>query len=579
LACQAVVAGSCVCTIPEGRFGERILEAGRRHGFALDPEIRKVYLEVPRHRVGEKYFDFEAVLRVLGEATERARHSPATEGGPPRRTSRPAFAKAALDTVAERSGDTVESGVRGLPWQPDLDLVRRLPAVLREQGHRLTAVLDGDRLLTVQPGDTTNSLFGAAIDIGTTTVVAKLVNLLTGDVTAVASAINPQQSYGADVISRVQHTIHDAQGLSRLHRLIVDQINFLLGSLCEKAGISAEQIFKCTVAGNTVMQHLALEIPPRRLVFSPYTPAFQGPAMVQAKELGVALNPAGVLYFLPNLACFVGSDITSVLTTLELENCDELQLVVDIGTNGEIVLGSRRRLLCCSSPAGPAWEGATIAWGMRAARGAIERVDLVDGDLTFRTVGNTSPVGICGSGLMDLAALLLRSELLAPSGKLASPTDASPHLPEPLRKRIVADQDGIPVIRLAQADDQNWIELTQRDVRELQLAKGAVAAGVRVLMKELGAAASDIAKVYIAGAFGNHIRGQDAVETGLLPAVPVERIHFIGNAAVAGAEAILCSREARLKAERLAGRVEYIEVAGRSDFQDIFAEALLFPPS
>jgi uncharacterized 2Fe-2S/4Fe-4S cluster protein (DUF4445 family) len=283
----------------------------------------------------------------------------------------------------------------------------------------------------------------------------------------------------------------------------------------------------------------------------------------------------GAVYFLPNLACFVGGDMTAVLVTLDLERSDELQLVVDIGTNGEIVLGSRKRIVCCSSPAGPAWEGASITWGMRAAYGAIERVDLQGPDLAYRTIGNGPPAGICGSGLMDLAALCRRTGIVDESGRMLT-DDKATQAPDPLRARL-GGRDSGAFLRVAPVRDNSWVELTQKDVREIQLAKAAIASGIQTLLCEWAVRPEQIDRISIAGAFGNHIRGQDAVDIGLLPRVPADRIHFIGNAAAAGAEAVLRSREARAKAERLAETIDYVEVAGRPEFQDLFVDCLLFP--
>jgi uncharacterized 2Fe-2S/4Fe-4S cluster protein (DUF4445 family) len=298
---------------------------------------------------------------------------------------------------------------------------------------------------------------------------------------------------------------------------------------------------------------------------------------LRARDLGLDLNPSAAVYLPPNLACYVGADITAVLTTLDLDASDDLQLAVDVGTNGELALGRNGRIMCCSSPAGPAWEGATISWGMRAAHGAIERVDWRDGSLAWRTIGNLPPAGLCGSGLMDLIALLVRAGAVDSAGRLLRREDALQRLEGELATRIVNHENQQPALRITPAAEGKWIELTQRDIRELQLAKAAIASAIEILISEFGAQPSDLARVYVAGAFGNHIRGEDAVDIGLLPPVPPERIHFIGNAAVSGAEAILRSREAREKAERLARRIEYIELAARPDFQDRFATALLFP--
>ncbi len=534
LSCQAIVTGECVCTVPNtNRMTEdQIMTEGKSVHFPFAPDTRKALLQLSPPKVGDKYFDLEAV----------------------------------------------EEGIRAIEPElatPSLAVIRAVPAITRESGGRLTAVLDQNVLLGIEKGDSRDRLYGIAFDIGTTTVVGKLIDLNEDRTLAVASALNAQEPFGADVVTRVKYTIENAGGLQRLHRLAIDQIGSLTDELCEKAGVAATDVHKCVIVGNTVMQHLALGVDPHYLVLSPFTPALQGPVTVPAEDLGLRMAPRGVAYFLPNLACFVGGDITAVLVTLDLESSDELHLVVDIGTNGEIVLGSRNRIVCCSSPAGPAWEGASISWGMRAAYGAIERVDLRDGDLAYRTVGNGPPAGICGSGLMDLAALCRRSGIIDESGRILS-EDGAGKAPEAIRARL-GSRDSGSFLRIAPVGQNTWIELNQRDVREIQLAKAAIASGIQMLLRECGVGPEEIGRISIAGAFGNHIRGEDALDIGLLPRVPADRIHFIGNAAAAGAEAILRSRDARLKAERLARSVDYVEVAGRPDFQDLFVDCLLFP--
>ncbi|RPJ56916.1 MAG: DUF4445 domain-containing protein [Acidobacteria bacterium] len=537
LSCQALVCDDCTCTIlPESRVaGDQILEHGLTSEFPLDPDCTKHPVQVPPPRLGRKYFDLEAVLSAVSRQ---------------------------LSAVS---------------CQPSLNLIRSVPSVLRAGEHVVTAVVDQNRLLGLEPGDTSSRLYGLAVDIGTTTVVAKLIDLQSGEVRAVSSALNAQEPYGADVITRTKYLIEHPGGLDLLHSLIIEQINRLVDDLCAKADIRSSDIYKAALVGNTIMQHLAVGVDPRHLAAAPYTPAFQGPLTIPAAEIGLSINQGGSLCFLPNLACFVGSDITAVLTTLHLETSDEPQLVIDIGTNGEMVLGSKNGLYCCSSPAGPAWEGATISWGMRAAHGAIERVDLADEEFAFRTIGNLPPLGICGSGLMDLLALLVRAQFVDSTGRLLPPEEVPPGPTFRLGARIMPNRERGPSFRVAEVSDGQWIELTQRDVRELQLAKGAIASAINILLKERGLTGSDLSRVYIAGAFGNHIRGRDAVDIGLLPGIPVERIHFIGNAAVAGAEAVIRSKQARLKAEALAHMVEYVELAGRQDFQDEFSAALLFP--
>ncbi|MGH7451441.1 MAG: ASKHA domain-containing protein [bacterium] len=545
LSCQARLIGDSVCVVLQESliFGDQIMTEGRKGRFALDPDLKKILVNVPPAELGEKYFDFERFLSQLHQQlfTPHASH--------------------------------FTPHVSRFNFQ----VVRKIAHLLRDNDYKVTAVVDGDHLLAIEAGDTAPTLYGVAFDIGTTTVAAKLLDLNTGQVTAVASALNPQKSYGADVISRINYIVEHPGGLELLHRLIIKQMNELIAQLCAKAEIQSENIYKLSVAGNTVMQHIVLNIDPRHIAYKPYTPAFQGPATLMAKELGLKINEHGGVYVLPNLACFVGSDITSVLTVLDLEEQDSVQLVVDIGTNGEMVLGSKDKLLCSSSPAGPAWEGAYITWGMRAARGAIERAEIVDGDVQFRTIGGVDPIGICGSGLLDLVCEFVRAGVIDKTGRILNSEEMPATVGDNLKARLVHHDNGSNHLAIAKIDEEKSIMLMQKDIREVQLAKSAIAAGIRILMKELNARPEDIANVYIAGAFGNHVRGQDAIDSGLIPPVPPERIKFIGNAALAGAEAVLLSQEARRKAEYLAEIVGYVEISDRSDFHELFVESMHFP--
>lgn len=536
LSCQALLQGDSVCTIPQESqlFKDQIITEGAKGIFSLAPDIRKLFIKLPPPQLGEKYFDFECLIRAI-------------EG-------------------------TIDEKIKY-----DFHLIKDIASLLRDNDFEVTGVIDQNKLLSVEPRDTSHLLYGVAVDIGTTTIAAKLLNITNGETIAVASALNPQRTYGADVISRINYIVEHKGGLELQHRIVVKQINALIEKLCADAEIKIENIYKLAIAGNTVMQHILLNIDPRNLAFSPYTPVFQGPATIAAKEIGIRINDCGVLYAIPNLACFVGSDMTAVLTVLDLEEKDDIQLVVDIGTNGEIVLGSRKKLLCTSSPAGPAWEGAYIAWGMRAARGAIERAEIVDGDLQFRTIGGADPIGICGSGLLDMVSEFVRKNIIDKTGRVLSAEELDSTIGSKLKSRIIAQESGANDIAIARIDKDSHIMLMQKDIREVQLAKSTIAAGIKILMKELQIEAGDISNIYIAGAFGNHVRGKDAIDVGLIPKIPEDRIKFIGNAALSGAEAILLSRQARIKAEKIADVIGYIEISDRSDFQEHFVGSMHFP--
>ena len=537
LSCQANLVADCTCTVPPGShaLGERVLTEDNVGTTALSPDLKKFFLTIPEHKLGEKFFEFEAVLEAL---REQGQH------------------------------------IAGYPHSA----VASVPGLLNPASRDLTAVIDHDRLITLEPGDTTNRLFGVAIDIGTTTLAARLVNLQNGEILAMASALNPQRAHGADIISRIHYLVEHPDGLQRLHRMVIHEINRLIETMTGEAGIRLQEIYKVVLVGNTVMHHLALNINPRHIAYKPYTPVLQGPTRFAAAQLEIAIHPEGSVYFPPNLACFVGSDLTAVLTVLDLLETTEPALVVDLGTNGEVVLGNREKILCTSAPAGPAWEGASIEWGMPAARGAIERAAVNNGELRILTIGQEKPLGLCGSGLIDLVCEFRRIGLIDPSGRILGPDEAPATVPEALRRRILVRDSGAHDVAVARTDDGKWITLTQKDVREVQLAKAAVKTGIDMLMQEYGLSASDISRVYISGGFGNHVRARDLHRLGLISRdIREKQLLFIGNAALAGAEAILRSRTMREKAEHLARMIQFVEIADRPDFQDVFVNAMTFP--
>ena len=535
LSCQAELSGACDCEVPPASRSplDRIMVEGLATHTHLDPDTIKVHVRLSPPQLGQKYFDFEQLLQALQQRGHRIQNY-------------------------------------------SLQTVRELPQVLRESDFAVTAVIDQATLLAVEPGDTNGILFGAAIDVGTTTIAAKLIDLNRGDVIAFSTAANPQVDFGADVISRLKYVADHREGLQRLHRLVIACLDHMLFEMSEKAGIRLTDIYKVVVAGNTVMQHLLLEVDPRHLAVKPYAPASQGPHTVAASSLGFCLNAGAVVYAMPNLAGFVGSDLTGVLTVLELEASERWQAVIDMGTNGEIIVGSKDRILCSSSPAGPAWEGACITWGMRATAGAIERVQYESGTLQLRTIGGLAPTGLCGSGVIDTVGEFLRAGLLHRSGRILR-SDEIPAAASPaLQSYVNLDDRGRPQLCLATTAEGRELVLTQGDIREVQLAKAAIAAGLQLILRELRLPPEALASVYVAGAFGNHLRSQDVCDLGLVPQVAPDKIQFIGNAALSGAEAILRSRTARIKAEQLARNIEYLEVADRPEFQDYFVAALPF---
>jgi uncharacterized 2Fe-2S/4Fe-4S cluster protein (DUF4445 family) len=533
LACQAKVVADTTVTVPEASrfFEQRILATGEGGTSKLCPAVSKRALTLPEPTLEDARADSDRLLAALGDDQ----------------------------------------------FDIDIGAARQLPAAIRAQGGTVTAVLHGHDLIAVEPGDTTGRYFGLAADVGTTTVVGSLLDLSTGHEVAVASRTNPQVGHGDDVIARIAHA-GSSEGLGQLQAKIIECLNDILDELTTRADVPAEAIYKAVVAGNTTMNHLFLGIDPTHVALMPYPAVFRQSTVFPAAELGLAIHPRGRVATLPNIAGFVGGDTVGVVLATRLLECERPALAVDIGTNGEMVLGTRERLVCCSTAAGPAFEGARIRFGMRAAEGAIEQVRLGE-DVAISVIGNVPPRGLCGSALISLVAALLRHGMVEPTGRLLPPDELPDGLPEALRRRAVEDDKGTAFV-LVHADEtplDGPILLTQRDVRELQLAKGAIRAGIEVLMNELGIEAEAIATVLLAGGFGNFIRRGSALRIGLLPPIEHERIRFVGNAAIVGAKMAVVCTDFRAEAEEVSRRVEYIELGALADFQMRFAEAMMFP--
>ena len=388
--------------------------------------------------------------------------------------------------------------------------------------------------------------FVAAIDIGTTTLVAFLLSGKTGQLLATASAMNPQAQYGADVIARIEAAM--ASGEPLLQNAILPKLQELLAELAQEAGIEQRQIKLVSVVGNTAMHHLFLGIDPKPLVTPPYMPNLRGALEIPAAPL-LSIHPDGILRVLPNIAGFVGGDTVGCMTAVDFGHLEDLTLMIDIGTNGEMVLGNHDRRIACSTAAGPAFEGAKISMGMRGSPGAIDHVCVVDGALKWHTIGDEMPKGICGSGLLDLVACLLDLEILDESGYL----EENPYT--------------IP---------GTAVTLTQKDIREVQLAKAAIRAGIELMCKHLDVQPEDIVSVLLAGAFGNYMDPRSACRIGMIPPALLDRIKPIGNAAGEGAKMCAVSALHYETSKHLAAETEFLELASRPEFQDCFVDALEF---
>ncbi|MFQ5834688.1 MAG: ASKHA domain-containing protein [bacterium] len=458
----------------------------------------------------------------------------------------------------------------------NLDLVKRLPGVMREGDFKLTAVLEKQRLLTVEKGDTRGKNFGVAFDVGTTTVVGTLIDLDTGEELATNALLNPQASFGEDVVSRIDFLQSTPEGLKILQKRIIGAINRIIQRLRKAGEVKKENIYLATFVGNTVMQHLLLGVNPTNLALYPYVPVIHRAMELKAADLGIRINPQGSLYLFPNIAAFVGGDTVAVIlaTSLFNENNQKVRLAIDIGTNGEIVLAKGKKLICASTAAGPAFEGARISQGMRAERGAIEKVRLEEGKIEVEVIGGGRARGICGSGLIDASSQLLKEKIIDGSGRLKPSSKAK----EKWSGRIIRKDyhNGFLLVEKEKAQDGIPIILTQKDIRELQLAKGAICSGVKILLTSLGVEREEVDEVLLAGAFGSYINPESAHLIGLIPTFTKAKVKSVGNAASLGAIMALVSEKDREQAERISEGVDYVELASFPDFPDILIQAMRF---
>ena len=524
LSCQAKVYEDTTVTVPELLRVPKAATMGVNRLVLLDPNVRKVFVELAEPSLTDQRSD-----------TERLRDALTAEG---------------------------------FDMKVELRVLRTLPSVLRDAEFKVTAVLGGDRLIAVEPGDTREESYGVAMDLGTTTVVGTLMNLKTGMAEAVRSTLNGQAPFGADVISRISHGMQGDEAKTELRDAVLRTINTILSELYESAGVGRDRVYELVIVGNATMLHLLLGIDATPISMMPFTPAFTDPLYVPALDAGIDIHAGGYVQTLPVVGAYVGADIVAGIMATGLAREDKMRVFVDVGTNGEIVLGSLKRVLCTAAPAGPAFEGSQIRCGMRATEGAIEGVTLTDHVELQVIGGDIAPRGICGSGLVDTVAQLRLAGLLDAGGKMRSREEVPEH---PLSDRLIM-VDGVRAFLLAEN-----VYLTQRDVRELQFGKGSIATGIKVLMDVMGVRATDLDEVLLGGSFGSYLNPESAKIIGLVPAVDVDHILSVGNTAGEGAKMALLSFRERQVAFELPDKVEYVELSGRSDFNDSFVSVLQFP--
>jgi len=516
LACLAEITGDTVIFIPpeSQKGGQVILEEGRGVPFGIDLPVGKFYVELE-----EGTRDLEDLMAALAEVGCRA----------------------------ERVEDTV---------------LKVLPDTLRDGG--ITATVRDGEVIRVEVG-VSEGLYGCAVDVGTTTVVCFLVDLRSGETLAVESMMNPQIKFGEDVMTRLSHVMRHGGG--EMQEAIIRGCNGLIERAAEKVGITAQDIAETVIVGNTAMHHLFFGLDTFSLGVAPFAPSVEGPLDVKAREVGLEVGKGSYVHALPNVAGFVGADNVAACLATEPFG-EDTGLLMDIGTNGEIVLGNGDRMVAASCATGPAFEGGHIGHGMRAAEGAIERADVVDGRLKYQVIGGGRPRGICGSGLIDIVACLRSLGIITRDGGL-----------DPSSARVRDGKEGLEYLLVEGRESATGrdIVLSKKDIAEVQLAKAALFGGCRVLMKEMGVKAGDIRRVYLAGAFGSRIRPESALAIGMLPPVEPGRITVVGNAAGEGARMALLSRARRERAREIARKMGYVELTTNPAFEREFVMALRFP--
>jgi len=545
LACQSTVQGDLEVEIPpetrleEGqilgdedaeRFGMLSLVEGA--GFPLNPVVRKYFLRLEPPSLDSPLAGHERLYRGIQA------HEPEAN------------------------------------LQTGFAVLRDLQRILTESGYAVTATI-GRRgatteVVQIEPGDTTKSNLGLAIDIGTTTVVVQLVDLGTARILDSEAKYNSQMKHGEDYIRRIMYA--EAHGaLDEMQRLIVGDLNELIEILVRRNSIRVSDITCAVVAGNTAMIHFFIGLDPTGIRKEPYVPVANSIPPLRAAQVGLRINPRGILFTLPSVAAYVGADITGGAVAIRLDEQRDLCLFIDVGTNGEVVLGNRDWMVCCSASAGPAFEGVGVEYGMRAARGAIERVRITpDCGVLVQTIGNRPPRGICGSGLIDLLAEMFRAGILSRNARLEAACTA---------KRLV-HRDGnleFVVVPKEQSAVGEAIVITQADVSNLIRSKAAIYAAISTLVKTVNVRMDDIRHIFLAGGFGNYLDIRNAITLGMLPDVPPERVHFVGNTAVAGARAALLSEEALRRIEKVAGMMTYVDLMTNPKYMEEFVSANFIP--
>ncbi|MDA3027122.1 MAG: ASKHA domain-containing protein [Actinomycetota bacterium] len=495
---------------------------------------------------------------------------------------RPAVQKRYIELVEPTLHDQrpdiqrVKDAIDDLEVIVEFGVLQKLPTVLRKNDFKVTVVVVDDVLIDVEPGDTTEFRYAIAYDLGTTTVVATLLDLNSGTPIGVKSMLNKQQPFGADVISRISATMLDENALSRLRNAAQSTLDELTQEVIKEAKVDKDNVYEVAIAGNATMIQLILGVDPEPVGVAPFITASQYWPVLNAKEFGINIHPQARAYSFPSLGAYVGGDIVAGVLASGMDRDKRVRLFIDVGTNCEIVLSDGNKIITTAAPAGPAFEAASIKCGMRAADGAIEVVKITKDGVTLQVIGEVEPQGMCGSGLVDAVAELAKIGVLDQSGRFISKEELEKNFPK-LSDRLIDLESTEKAFILHGDRNDPLVYLTQRDVRELQFAKASIATGWRLLMEQLNLKDDDIQQVLLAGSFGSYLSPASAIQIGLVPKIPVMRIVSAGNVAGEGAKMVLLSQPERNGANALLNEVEYVELSDRADFNDKFVVQLGFP--
>jgi uncharacterized 2Fe-2S/4Fe-4S cluster protein (DUF4445 family) len=578
--------GKCRVVVREGDVSSRptaLLDRDEiRAGYVLacgTQVMGDLRVEIPEETrlTGKTGFTAEETLR-FGKGSSQRSGVKTYEFSP---LSRKLFLSMSPPSLDDNLGDlervyrAIEEQAAAPVMQTGLFTVRSLPRLLRENSFRVTATT-GRRgktveVVQVEAGDTTRRNFGVALDIGTTTVVANLVDLGSGETVSRKATYNSQIRYGEDVITRIMHTVEEPDGLGKLHDAVIGDVNNVVSAMAEESGVSHQEITHMVAAGNTTMVHLFLGMEAENIRKEPYIPNANLVPVVRAAEAGVSINGRGLLCTLPGAGPFVGSDITADIIACSMHEHPDLSLLMDLGTNGEIVLGNSEWLMCCSASAGPAFEGGGLRCGIRATEGAIERVAInALGRFSCKVIGTTRPRGICGSGLIDLAAELFKAGAVDKSGRFLRDG------PVPGLRDGEAGPEMV-VVPASESATGRDITVNEDDLAIFIRSKGAIYTAAEALLVRMGLAFPDVQRVFISGGFGNYVDVGNAVLIGLFPDLPAERFQFIGNGSLIGARTCLLSAEALADAEAVAGRMTYVDLSTDPVFMNEYSSSLFLP--